>query len=122
MNVSFINLIDTREILARLQERFDSLEKENQSLRKQLASYNQEKEIKGREEVIKDLRTRALHIMSDKEWKDYNEFREKHYKMFGCKNANHYLFDLTGTGIGTAITVVCPICGEAKDITDFNSW
>jgi len=61
-------------------------------------------------------------MMSDKEWKDYSEFREKHYRVSGCKNANHYLFDLIGTGIGTAITAICPICGEAKDITDFNSW
>lgn len=60
--------------------------------------------------------------MSDKEAKSYNEFLERHYKVSGCKNANHYIFDLTGTGIGVAIKVTCPVCGETKDITDFDSW
>lgn len=122
MSISFINWIDTKETLSRLQEKFDSLEKENRSLRKQLASYNQAKEIKEREETINNLRARALHIMSDKEWEDYSEFHEKHYKVSGCKNPNHYIFDLTGTAIGTAIEVTCPVCGEKKDITDYKSW
>jgi len=46
MSVSFINLIDTRESLARLQEKFDSLEKENRSLRKQLALIIKKKRLK----------------------------------------------------------------------------
>ena len=116
------DIIDVKKLLSRIQEKFDSLEEENLNLRKYLASYNQEKEIKEREETIKDLRTRALHMLSDKEWKDYNAFHEKHYKVSGCKNANHYIFDLTGTGIGTAIKVTCPVCGETKDITDYKSW
>lgn len=122
VNVDFSGLTDVKKLLFRVQEKFDSLEEENLNLRKQISSYNKEKEIQEREEIINDLRTRALHIMSDKEWEAYNEFREKHYKVSGCKNPNHYVFDLVGTAIGTTIAVTCPVCGETKDITDLDSW
>lgn len=122
VNVDFSELTDIKKLLSRIQENFDSLEEENRSLRNRIKSYNQEKEIKEREETIKNLQTHALYILSDKEWKDYNAFREKHYKVSGCKNPNHYIFDLIGTEIGVVIKVTCPVCGETKDITDFKDW
>lgn len=122
VNVDFSGLTDVKKLLFRVQEKFDSLEEENLNLRKQIRFYNKEEEIQKREETIKDLRERALYLMSDKEWKDYNAFREKHYKVSGCKNPNHYIFDLIGTEIGVVIKVTCPVCGETKDITDFKDW
>ena len=31
-------------------------------------------------------------------------------------------YELTGIGIGTAISVICPRCGECKGITSFDNW
>ena len=46
--------------------------------------------------------------------------KDSHYK--SCKNGSKYLYELTGTGIGTAITIKCPVCGEEKNITDYDCW
>ena len=58
--------------------------------------------------------------ISDNEKKAERAFRDSHYK--SCKNGSKYLYELTGTGIGTAITIKCPVCGEEKNITDYDCW
>lgn len=62
---------------------------------------------------------------SQKEKDAYNAFEQRHMhqrltmKIQGGKAP--YLIP-TGTGIGTHLEVVCPICGEKEDITDLDMW
>ena len=62
---------------------------------------------------------------SQKEKDAYNDFEQRHMherltmKIQGGKAP--YLIP-TGTGIGTHLEVVCPICGEKENITDTSVW
>lgn len=62
---------------------------------------------------------------SQKEKERYKDFEQRHLnerlisKTDGGKRP--YLIP-TYTGIGTVLTVVCPICGKSEDITDTEAW
>ena len=86
---------DFKGLLKAAQDEYDSLVELNESLRKKVAEWNNEKKAE-------------------------RAFRDSHYK--SCKNGSKYLYELTGTGIGTAITIKCPVCGEEKNITDYDCW
>lgn len=62
---------------------------------------------------------------SQKEKEAYNEFEKEHMhdRLTSKYNGGRapYLVP-TGTGIGTILKVVCPICGESKEITDISVW
>lgn len=62
---------------------------------------------------------------SQKEKDRYKQFEQKHMHNRLESKANGgrapYLIP-TGTGIGTILKVVCPICGESEDITDTEVW
>ena len=62
---------------------------------------------------------------SEKEKQAYEQFEEEHMhdRLISKYNGGRtpYLIP-TGTGIGTLLKVVCPICGESKDITDMEVW
>ena len=62
---------------------------------------------------------------SQKEKDRYDEFEKKHmHQRLTMKiqgGMAPYLIP-TGTGIGTHLEVVCPICGEKEDITDLEMW
>lgn len=45
---------------------------------------------------------------------------DRHWK--SCNNPSNFIYDLTGTGIGTVIKIKCPVCGEEQDITDYDCW
>lgn len=76
-------------------------------------------------QLKKDAELVYLRFNSYKERDAYRAFQEKHSV---CRRTNRinsekmaYLIPY-GTGIGTALTVICPICGEKQDITDYNIW
>lgn len=77
-------------------------------------------EIQKLEKEIEHLIKHSLEIFSEKEYKKYIKFRDKHYK--SCKNGYKHIFELTGTGIGTVIKIKCPFCNEEEDITDMSTW
>ena len=62
---------------------------------------------------------------SQKEKEAYDQFEKEHIhdRLSSKYNGGRapYLIP-TGTGIGTNLKVVCPICGESKDITDTSVW
>ena len=62
---------------------------------------------------------------SEKEKQAYEQFEEEHMhnRLTSKYNGGRapYLVP-TGTGIGTLLKVVCPICSESKDITDMEAW
>lgn len=93
---------------------------EVEKYKKQLEEYNKDKEIEKRDEKIKYLREHSLFEMTDDELIEDKAFRAEHYKK--CKNGNSYIYELTGTEIGTCIKVTCPVCKKSKDITDIKGW
>lgn len=62
---------------------------------------------------------------SQKEKEAYDEFEKEHMHdrlTSHCNGGRAPYLIPTGTGIGTILKVVCPICGESKDITDTETW
>lgn len=111
---------DFKGLLKAAQDEYDSLVELNESLRKKVAEWNKDEEIRKAVELTEYNRTHSLCQISDNEKKAERAFRDSHYK--SCKNGGKYLYELTGTGIGTAIRIQCPVCGEEKDITDYDCW
>lgn len=81
------------------------------------------------EQKIKSL-NEQLHLSygefaSQKEKEAYDKFEKEHMhdRLTSQYNGGRapYLIP-TGTGVGTNLKVVCPICGESKDITDTSVW
>lgn len=62
---------------------------------------------------------------SEKEKLAYEQFEKEHMhdRLISKYNGGRapYLVP-TGTGLGVLLKVVCPICGESKDITDVGAW
>ena len=88
------------------------------------------KQVKNQyEEENKQLKKNAelvyLRFNSYKERDAYHAFEQKHKECRGTSRINGgkmpYLIPY-GTGVGTAYTAICPICGEKEDITDYTSW
>ena len=88
--------------------------------RKKCEDFRKDTEIKRLDDALERERRLSLHRMSEEEYRQDRDFRDQHYSK--CKNGNRYQYELTGTGIGTCITVTCPICGCQIDITDTDSW
>ena len=66
--------------------------------------------------------------LNDVEEKRANDFKQWH-KRCKPKNTNDmfpqyapYKYIFTPIGIGNGVDIVCPYCGKAKDITDYDSW
>ena len=115
------------DCLDKLTEVYEELKNENKILREELNSYNKDEEIQKCQMAVKDTISHSLFVMSDKEKKANAEFKNKHYKMcaeplHNKAKGNTYIYELTGTGIGTVIKIKCPICGAEEDITDMDNW
>ena len=115
------------EELVKLKACYNKLNDKYNYLSQQLESWNKDKEIQQAEEQTKYAREHSLLILSDKELKSINEFRERHYKECALPyhsktKGNTYIYTLTGTGLGTIIEITCPICGATLDVTDISSW
>ena len=102
------------------------LDYQNSALLEQLRTYSETEEIQKRDKLIDDMRRRALYIMSENEYEDDKGFRNYHYRLHNNgkskSGGNTYIYELSGTGIGTCIKIKCPICGQEADITDYGSW
>lgn len=103
-----------------IKQSVDHLIRDNKVLRLQIKEFNKDAEIQAKDKELKSVWDRALCVMSDKESKARREFVEQHYK--SCGNAGTYIYELSGTGIGTVIKIKCPVCGAEEDITDYDSW
>ena len=111
-----------KECLEEMREINESQQSTIEYLREKLQTYDKEEEISKRDKTIENLYRCSICVMSAEEAKADIAFRTKHWKETGCKNSNHYIYDLVGCGFGTDITIICPVCGERKNITDISSW
>ena len=119
LNQINIASIDFNSAIEQVKAAYDSLVQENEHLRAKIREFNSETEIKRLNDALIDLRKRCLHELVGQEAESLKKFQNKHYKKCG---SIPLIVTLTGTGIGEAIDVQCPICGEKLDITDVSEW
>ena len=111
------------DTLVLLKKQIDLLQKDKEDYRKDYINAKQEVY---KDEVIERLnkeleryRKNSLEVLSDKEMLQFKEFKHSHYK--SCGTSDVWIL-LSPTGIGTAIKLKCPKCGEELDITDCDHW
>ena len=57
------------------------------------------------------------------ESKRLHEFVEKHYQHGRSGSAGEFVrVFFCPTGLGTIANAQCPVCGEVKDLTDYDAW
>lgn len=108
------------DILQELKNEYGSVCQEVCRLREKLKSWNKDEEIEAARAEASSIRDHSLLVLTDAELDSLKKFRSKHYH--SCGNGSTYQYELVGTGIGTAIRVRCPKCGEEEDITDYDSF
>lgn len=108
------------DILQDLKDEYGAVCQDLRMIREKLISWNKDEEIKAAREEASSIRKHSLLILTDAELYSLKKFRSKHYH--SCGNGSTYQYELVGTGIGTAIRVRCPKCGEEEDVTDYDSF
>lgn len=96
-------------------------------MRQTLDEWRKDDEIQELKEVNNSIMRHSLLQMTDKEVEAERAFRKKHWekcaeKFHSKAKGNTYIYELTGTELGTIIKITCPLCGETEDITDEESW
>ena len=98
---------------------------ENKKLREEGKEMSDEQLRRENERLKERLLLSYGEFSSTKEMTAYEEFvkRHMHDRLVSRANGGRapYLIP-TGTGIGTNLKVVCPICGAIEDITDLEAW
>ena len=122
-----IEVKSIEQICQYLKDVYEVLEEKASYYQQQLSEYNKDVEIQKYKDKIDELYSRSLLLMSDKEAEAEYNFRQRHYEQcalpLNSKSAGStYIYELTGTGLGTIIKITCPICGQSEDITDIDSW
>lgn len=106
-------------------DKIKMLEEENKILLQDAKKVADEDLKSENAELKKRLELSYGRFSSEKELKAFNAFVKKHtkcrlkHKINGGKMP--YVIPY-GTGIGQCVTVVCPVCGEKKEITDTSVW
>lgn len=118
--ITILSMKDIDEHFKAIRGYITGLQSSNNRLRETLDKYNMAHEIQEKDAEIDRIRRNSLVVMTDLEREKQQEFMRHHYKK--CKNAGRYLYELCGTGIGTAIKIKCPVCGTEEDITDYGTW
>lgn len=111
---------DFDKLLEDVRREYNRVKANNVDLHKRLDEWNKDEEIQKANERAAYYRRHSLHELSDKEAKRIAEFRKEHY--VSCKNSGTFLFELSGTGIGEAISIKCPVCGAEENVTDYDTW
>lgn len=113
---------DTIEYYEEANKRIGEVNKKLKEDAKKIVCAEYEQRIAQLEEK---LRLSYGEFSTQKEKDAYDDFEKRHmHERLTMKSQGGkcpYLIP-TGTGIGTNLKVVCPICGEIEDITDLEAW
>lgn len=120
MSISLFGISDFDNGIEMITKAYKRKAEQCNEARKELAEYRKDEEIEKLEKEIASLHGRSLYMMTAKERDADNRFRGKHHQK--CKNGSTFQYELAGTGIGVAISVRCPVCGEEENITDYDCW
>ena len=111
------------DTLVLLKKQIDLLQKDKEDYRKDYINAKQEiykdEVVERLNKELERYRNNSLQVLSDKEMLQFKEFKHSHYK--SCGTSDVWIL-LSPTGIGTAIKLKCPKCGEELDITDCDHW
>ena len=111
------------DTLVLLKKQIDLLQKDKEDYRKDYINAKQEvykdEVVERLNEELERYRNNSLQVLSDKEMLQFKEFKHSHYK--SCGTSDVWVL-LSPTGIGTAIKLKCPKCGDELDITDCDHW
>lgn len=124
----YIKRLDQRGVhdaLKNVGYEFDRLIEENKSLRERIAKFNEAEVIAEQKAIAEDIRKRSLLVMTEKESDAEIAFRNAHNHYRGLKIGMYgstFQYEISGAGIGTVLKIRCPVCGEERDITDYDAW
>jgi len=118
---------DIDKLLDDVKAEYHYKEQQLEEMRQTLNKWRKDDEIQELKEANNFIMEHSLLQMTDKELEAEKAFRKKHWekcaeKFHSKAKGNTYVYELTGTGIGTIIKITCPLCGETEDITDEESW
>ena len=114
-------LVSFEDLLLSMKDKYEKLNKECEALRETLNTYNEEDEVRKRDERIRELQERSLYIFSEEESRNDKQFRKAHW--YSCKNRGIFDYRITGTEVDNCITVICPFCGKSKElVVDTGNW
>lgn len=108
-----------KELLSALNLEYNRQSSALNDLRNRLQSFRKDEEIQRLEEEIQRIRKLSLLNMTSAERDAVVTFVSIHLRKCQSPSFSH---ELSGTSIATAIIVRCPICGEEKDVTDYEAW
>lgn len=111
---------DFDDLVEEVKQRYDEVSAESMRLRQQLHEWDRDEEIQKVKQLAEEYRKHSLQQLTDVELQRIATFRDKHWQE--CRNPNKFRYKLTGTGIGTAVKIQCPVCGVEEDVTDLDSW
>ena len=94
---------DMEKLLGSVQAEYDRQVSVADYFRKKCEEFRKDDEIKKLEEQLSEVRHYSLHVMNEEEYVEDAAFRAAHYMK--CRNGSTFQYELTGTGIGTAISV-----------------
>lgn len=106
-----------------IKREYENVQAQLRYLRHQNETFNAQDEVRKANERADRIQRMSLYVFSDDEMASAKAFRDKHYK--SCQHgrmSTTFEYVLTGTGIGTAIQIRCPVCGQAENITDYSNW
>lgn len=114
-----VNMDAVRQSFDRMVERADIYIK-------RLAEYNKDEEIAERDKEIEELNESALFFLTKRQREDLHAFKRHHQEIHDIPDysvtGNTYLYRVTDTGLGECISIICPVCNEELDVTDFSTW
>lgn len=104
------------ELMKQLSESYHDMERSCRAAREQVREWNKDEEIKKLKNEIAYCRKHSLLQLTDKSKEKLDAFTLKHI------HSHTFIYEITGTGIGSIVKVSCDKCGETIDITDAESW
>lgn len=104
------------ELMKQLSESYYDMERSCRAAREQVREWNKDEEIQKLKNEIAHYRKHSLLQLTDKSKEKLDAFTLKHI------HSHTFIYQITGTGIGSIVKVSCDKCGEEIDITDAESW
>lgn len=115
---------DIDELLNRVKEQYNGLRRSYDLTIRRLSEFKKDEEIQAANRRANDTFRRSLKMLSNKEASAIQTFKNAHYAMHTPhtkSSGSTYIYTLTQTGVGTAISITCPVCGKTENVTDYDS-
>lgn len=115
--MKFIFLRPFEKIMEELNDYVEHLQSQNAGLKEkieELNNFNKDEEIKKYEQMINEISSHSIYLLSDDQKQQMDNFKMEHYKKCKC---DYYDIIITPNEIFTAIKIQCKKCKEELDLT-----